>query len=274
MTTTVYSSYRSDDILCNHHRLDVSGDYSSHSHDAYEFVFLKTGNIAYMIEGKVYHPTRNCLVLVRPGEIHSMKFLDHTTYERYDLIFDEKNLETDICRRIPRHVSMIHFDDNQTVIDLFEKTDRYIDTFDEEALNTLLHHLIEEILFHVLLSSGDQDPEDTYTVNPVIQQAVRYINKNITQPLSIDMICSTLYITKSHLHHLFMKYLKITPKKYILSKKLTLAQKKLHAGESATDVAFACGFTDYSTFYRDYKGYFGYAPSMEPEKKVVHKTYI
>lgn len=273
MERIIYASHRSDDLLCNHQRLGVSGDYGSHSHDAYEFIFLKSGNIAYMIEGKVYHPTQNCLVMVRPGEIHSIKFLDDTDYERYDLIFDEKNLGTDICRRIPRHISMIHFDDNQTVIDLFEKTDQYIALFDEDSIHTLLHHLIEEILFHILLSSGKQDSEETYTVNPVIQQAVRYINKNIAKPLSIDLICSQLYITKSHLHHLFVKHLKITPKKYILSKKLTLAQKLLHSGETPTDVAFACGFVDYSTFYRDYKSYFGYAPSMEPDKKVVHKVY-
>jgi AraC-like DNA-binding protein len=89
----------------------------------------------------------------------------------------------------------------------------------------------------------------------------------------IDEICNELFITKSHLHHLFMKHLNITPKKYITSKRLAMAQREISFGAKPTDVYVKCGFSDYSTFYRAYKNQFGRPPSEKGDNEhtiVVH----
>jgi AraC-like DNA-binding protein len=78
---------------------------------------------------------------------------------------------------------------------------------------------------------------------------------------NIDEICGELFITKSHLHHLFIKHLNITPKKYITSRRLAVAQREISLGAKPTEVSVRCGFTDYSTFYRAYKKLFGHPPS-------------
>ena len=101
-----------------------------------------------------------------------------------------------------------------------------------------------------------------------IDKAIEYIEKNITQNFTLETLCNQLYINKSHLHRLFLKHLQITPKKYITSKRLEFAQKLLRRGAKPIDVYLYCGFSEYSTFFRDYKKHFGYSPSQEADKKI------
>ena len=121
----------------------------------------------------------------------------------------------------------------------------------------LLTHITEEVLFNVLLLSQKENINDDYTTNAVIMHATRYINEHITENLLLENICKELYITKSHLHRMFVTYLNTTPKKYITMKKLRLAQAEMQTGSHPTEVATRYGFENYATFYRNYKRHFG-----------------
>ena len=99
--------------------------------------------------------------------------------------------------------------------------------------------------------------------NPLIAEALAYIDENLTTLSGVDEICEHLYITKSHLHHLFTKHLGVTPKRYVNSKRLLYAQHLIRQGKRATEAAIAVGYSDYATFFRGYKNYFGYPPSEE-----------
>ncbi len=46
-------------------------------------------------------------------------------------------------------------------------------------------------------------------------------------------------------------------------KRLLAARAMLQRGESAQKSAYACGFSDYSAFYRAYQKRFGHAPSAD-----------
>jgi AraC-like DNA-binding protein len=98
-------------------------------------------------------------------------------------------------------------------------------------------------------------------LTPTVQEAVKYIEENLCTVGGIDEICRELYISKSHLHHLFATELDTSPKKYILDRRLDRARQALATGERATEIYSECGFGDYTTFYRNYRSYFGHAPS-------------
>ena len=155
---------------------------------------------------------------------------------------------------------------------LFQKIDYYLKTLEPEELENILLHIIQEALYNVRLASKTRHLNN-YRVNPLINDAIKYIDANILKPLTIDTISEELHITKGYLHKLFVKYLQIPPRQYILSKKLAIAQRELRMGAKATDVYLTCGFTDYSTFYRCYKKQFGHAPSEEINATIVREIY-
>ena len=253
----------------NHIYNDDSADFTLHSHDVWEMIFLKKGSISYIVEGKDYRLSKNCLFLSRPSEMHAIKFHDKREYERYNVLFDEKGLSSDICSLIPPETCVINFDGNTLIADIFKKMDYYCQHFEGHILKNVLSHLTEEALYNVLVAARDLHQENIYTVNPTINKALVLIETHLTESLSIDSICEELFITKSHLHHLFVKYLGTSPKRYIMSKRLLLAQRELRAGRKPTDVCLNCGFSDYSTFFRDYKKCFGHAPSEEITAKII-----
>ena len=98
-------------------------------------------------------------------------------------------------------------------------------------------------------------------LSPLISEALGYINRNLCSPLDIGQIAAGLYVSESYLFRLFKKELHQTPLKYIREKRLMLARKMLSEGERPMAVCTRCGFSDYTTFYRNYVGFFGRAPS-------------
>ena len=67
-------------------------------------------------------------------------------------------------------------------------------------------------------------------------------------------------MSESFLFRLFKRELHQTPLKYIREKRLMLARKMLSEEERPTAVCTRCGFSDYTTFYRNYVGFFGCRP--------------
>jgi len=247
-------------------------DIIMHSHDICEILFLKKGDLTYNVEGRSYHLTKNCMILTRPFERHNLIFNSPTEYERYVFLFDEKKLTSGIYEKVPSNIDVINFDGNSLVCGLFQKINYYLDNLEKEELENILTHIIQEILYNIRLTASTDSPKNAKG-NPLIQNAIRYIDTNILTALSIDAVCEELHITKGYLHQLFVKHLQITPGQYIITKKLAIAQKELRMGAKATDVYLFCGFTDYSTFYRHYKKLFGHAPSEEINSSIVREIY-
>ena len=242
-------------------------DYSSepHTHEVCELLFLKKGNPGYFVEGKNYKLGKNSLVISRAGDRHKIYFDEPSPYSRYNILFDEKNIPFDLFTKIPSKLDIINFDGNTIVSDLFKRADYYFDHFEGEKLGKLLVGITEELFYNISIAIDENAVADCESAssNPVIAAALAFIDENLTSNLSIDTICEQLYITKSHLHHLFTNHLQISPKKYILSKRLNLAKRAIRTGLKPIEACMQSGFSDYSTFYRDYKKFFGHSPSRE-----------
>ena len=88
-------------------------------------------------------------------------------------------------------------------------------------------------------------------------------NENLFTLNSIEDIAQHLFVSESYLFRLFKSELHQTPKKYIMDKRLLCAQKMIAEGEKPVAVCEACGFGDYTTFYRNYSAFFGHSPSDE-----------
>ena len=99
------------------------------------------------------------------------------------------------------------------------------------------------------------------TLSPIISKALKYANDNLCTITDIGEIAESLFVSESYLFRLFREELHQTPKKYIMEKRLLLAEKMISSGEKAVSVCKQCGFGDYTTFYRNYTAFFGHSPS-------------
>lgn len=255
--------YESKTLCISHNTSNRSVPFIPHTHKSWELIFIKSGDLSYIIGNNIYQAGANTLLIARPSVIHSISFNTPEMYERYRIFFDESLFSKDLLAQIPQGLDVIDFNGNTLVNDLFQRMKLYSDAFEPEATKALLENTLQELLYHIANAARSWSKVKAQTNRPTIVKAIEYVNTHITEPLNIDAIATELFITRSHLHHLFVKHLNTTPKKYILNKKLLLAQRDLRLGYKPIEVCARCGFSDYSTFYRDYRLCFGYPPSKE-----------
>ncbi len=270
------SEYSDNSFIYNHLRYtDVEWPcVPPEAHDVFEIICLKKGDITYLVEGKTYHVTENSMILTRPDKRHIIYFNERSEYDRYDLMFDKSILLPEIYDALPQHLDVINLEGFPVVLNLFEKMDFYYAHYSGAALKNILVHLVEEIFYNVIVLCDDvyeKKTEHSYTANSAVLKAITYIEQNLNRHFTLDTLCKELYITKNKLHLLFLQHLQITPKKFIITKRLEAAQKALRHGMKPTDVYVECGFLEYSTFWRNYKRHFGCAPSNEPNRKTMRE---
>ena len=258
-----YFNYAYNNLYISHNLSNRTLPFVPHTHNAWEIILIKSGDISYIVGNKIYQAGPETLLLAKPSTVHSISFNTAEPYERYRIFFEDAFLPEGLMQKIPDDLDLLDLKENEFTLSLFEKLRFYVDEFDQETSQLLLQNTILELIHHMLHAAQSLKQIKAMTKQPTIVRATEYINMHITEQLNIDDIATDLFITRSHLYHLFVNHLNTTPKKYIIHKKLLLAQRDLRMGYKPIEVCTRCGFTDYSTFYRDYKAQFGYPPSKE-----------
>ena len=262
MKDILYCNYSDGSMFCNHLTRDMSAglSYGSHSHDVYELIFIINGDVRYTSGGGEYRLSRGDLIISLPYEEHSL-IPCGTSYERYDILFDERMLGFPFSEKLRGGVAPVRFSGNETVSSLLPKLDYYAAELSGDAKREILHSVVREICVNILsLIDGVQKNSE---VNPTVSEALKYIDGHLMTISSVEEIARAIFITKSHLHHLFAEHHDTTPKRYITGKRLELAKKQIENGARPTDIYSRFGFSDYSSFFRAYKKHFGAGPSVK-----------
>ena len=235
--------------------------YSMHTHNAYELIYFLDGDASHVIEDRKYKLKRGDLILIRPMSYHFIQIEGQARYERYDILFDPKAHGVEGVELLPEGLEVVSLTGNPLARDVFRRCDLYRQGCSEEDFSRLLPHLLSELFFSLRTFSGDGLATEGAKLSPLISEFLGYVNRHLCSPLDIGQIAGRLYVSESYLFRLFKKELHQTPQKYIREKRLMLARKMLAEGERPTAVCIRCGFSDYTTFYRNYVAFFGCPPS-------------
>lgn len=240
---------------------NFSLDISTHTHEGWEFLFVKNGSLSYTVDGMVFDIKPNTLIISRPGAVHALKPKGVIHYERYSFDVAEHILNQDLLEAIPADLHVLDVSDNGLILSLYKKIGFYLSKLEGLALKNMIRSIIDELLVNVyLVSKAPSQPMATYS-NPIVTRAIIYIKNHIRQPLTVQEVSDALFITPSHLHHCFVKHLDVTPKQYIMLQKLQMCQQALINTANPTMICQHYGFKSYSTFYRNYQKFYGCRPS-------------
>jgi AraC family transcriptional regulator len=94
-----------------------------------------------------------------------------------------------------------------------------------------------------------------------IMRAVRFIEKNLSSPMSLEEAAAESAWSFFHFHRIFQAVMGIAPGEYLRMRRLSEAARLLSAGDSsAAEVARAVGFGSPEAFSRSFKAQFGRTP--------------
>ena len=88
-----------------------------------------------------------------------------------------------------------------------------------------------------------------------------YIDNNFEKEISLNLLSHIRLTSKYHLLRLFKRYYGLTPKQYLIEKRIEKSKEFLINGMPATETCFAVGFGSPSSFSTLFKNKVGLSPA-------------
>lgn len=257
--------YEGDNVFFKHETTpNMPKDaYSMHSHNMYELLYFVKGDATHVIEDRKYKLKKGDLVLIRPSKYHFIQIDSICDYERYDVLFSPKTKSIDGLSLLDVMPEIINLEEYPMATEIIKKTDFYYKHFTGEDFERILTGLLCELFYLLSVTPATENTDAPSVTSPTLSLALKYINDNLTTLTGVEEVAKNCFVTEGYLFRLFKNELHKTPGKYISSKRLLLAERMISDGEPPTSVYEKCGFSDYTTFYRNYRAFFGKPPSKQ-----------
>ena len=203
---------------------------------------------------------RGALVLIPREKFHQFLVSDHDSYMRCIIGFSLKGDLGELADQVMQDVRVLPSPPKH-ILSLIDQLIRATEHGFEEALEAmLLDSVVTDILFELKMSVKNLIDQNT-TASDVTLRALEYIDEHYAEEITLESIARLLNVSVSMLTHKFKGELGISVYRYITKKRLSMVRQLLERGKPLGHAAQACGFKDYSGFYRLYKSQYGYCPS-------------
>ena len=265
------TGYLKEDFRLFHINDQTKKDFSYHYHDFHKIIVFISGKVTYHIEGKAYHLKPRDILLVSQGAIHKPEIDPSVPYERYifwirdDLSCQELN--TCFQKANDRSFNLVRADSalQERLKDLLPEIEQSLQNkhFGDTVLRNALFTQFMIYINRIFLRTSSSPDKKTYSSDTQVEQLLKYINRNLSENLSIDQLANRFFFSKYHMMRKFKNETGYTIHNYITSKRLLMARSLISQGMPVMKAAQASGFHDYTTFVRAYKKQFGKAPSCE-----------
>ena len=87
-----------------------------------------------------------------------------------------------------------------------------------------------------------------------------YIEQHLSEKISLNDVSRHFYVSESTISQLFRKKMGVSFYRCVTQRRLISAKNLILQDVLLEDVALQTGFSDYSTFYRAFRGEFGISP--------------
>ena len=227
----------------------------------YHELFLFLGGDAEFISDQGKEKLRPMTTVVIPrGSFH--QFVVHgpeAEYTRCVLNFDRV---AELDELIECKLGQVYLTRNEKVAQLFWQMHPLAEAEDRPEARILLKALFAQLL----VSLCEDEAPDPIAFHPLTVSAIAYIAERPGKRIRLDRLAAALHASPSRLSHVFKADVRISLSRYMLEKRLILAHQMIVMGSTPQQAAWACGFEDYSSFYRQYRKMFGLCPSASFSK--------
>ena len=261
--------YRDSNCYMHHTlTLDPATDdfsFKSHSHNMVEVYYFLRGNARFVVEGNVFTLERGNILVMASGQTHHLLLEPSVAYERMALLIDTAAVPPEfeaLSEQIYEGVNLFSLEKKEQI--WFEESFLMITKAPEDMQKNLVFSfasMVFGMLSNKLTRSIEPKIEDD-----IIKKTINYINKNLSNELSLEIIANALFCSKVSLNRKFREMMGCTVWEYVIRRRIYSARQRLFLGGNVNDAYQKSGFSDYSSFFRAYKKVIGTSPSEDLKK--------
>ncbi len=247
-----------------------------HWHDDMEIIYIKKGHGYVTVDLKQYKVSGSTIILILPGQLHSIEQYDDLSMEYENIIFNANMLlprtedasSADFLRpflngkiAVPSVYSAIsnYYDDISRCVDACDE----ICKTKPEGYELFIKGKLYELFF--ILSNRCREEKNPKTLKSLdkIKIIMKYVENHYMEHITIAEIADIAQFSESH----FMRYFKDTMGTsfidYLREYRLTMAARLLLASDaSVLSIAEEVGFDNLSYFNRTFKKEYAVTPSQ------------
>lgn len=257
------------------------GAMTFHYHSFYEIIYVLEGEYASMLENRIYPMKKGDFLLIDQNVMHKYQYVEnrHDSSRRIILWVTPgllaqlggKDMDLSACFRgqesCAYHFPIYYEEMLQGYLLKLAMTesadpplpgarqvlDRGYLTLFFGYLNTLCSR--REYLFN----------RDELVSHPLVEQVADYIEKHLTESLSVELLAEQIHMSKYYFLRKFKEITGVTVHSFVVSKRLIRACELLREGKSVSEACQLTGFQDYSSFLRNFREAFGVPPGKYTE---------
>lgn len=250
--------------------------YQFHGHSFYELRFILHGDVTHYSENAASDLSPGNITIIPPGMFHRVtprnnmkKIADYARVLLYVSTDFMHSLDTEQLKiselfdafgypgtqhlalsdqRIVRLVQPL-----QEIVRKNRDDDPLTHLFNRAQVTLVLAQVAQEVLHTHNTSNKTEDAS-------LVPRVIAYINANLSENLSLDSLSERFFVSKFYLSHQFKQYTQLSLHQYVLTRRMMHAQILLRSGQSPTSVATACGYHEYSSFYKAFLRETGQSP--------------
>ncbi len=243
----------------------------SHTHNCCEIVIYLQELKCLFVNDTMYVSQKPCFFTFRPGEYH---YAIHSKPSRHELYVMHLNQDRFFTLPGGRELLRCLFDreageHNMIILPEEDKQEAFRllnsilslqdSTLPERQLLQLtdMIRLLAILNRHYLCDSNQNSGETA----ELLRRILSYIGNNLTEPLRVADLARQFNISQSTLERIFRSSLTLSPREYIIRRRMDAARQFLRQGLSVTDACSHAGFGDYSHFIADFRRFMGITPA-------------
>lgn len=237
-------------------------------HDFYEIVLVTSGRMEIIVNGISRMMHSGGIAILRPGDVHTKR--DAGNAKHINLAFPAKTFERmfdyigkpDDMERLIQHpsVPLVNLSPGETaLLQMKMKQLALLPHQDTQHVNARLRVLLLECMVNWFIPSFQQNQQGVYP--EWMTSLLSQLDDPANLAQGVEYLSKSSGLSPEHISRSFKRFLGISPRAYLNTKRLNYAANMLHHSDhSILDIAFEAGFTSESSFFRDFSKEFGMSP--------------
>ena len=254
----------------NHSESRHSPNVSEHFHNCYEILFFQKGDAVYMVESKIYELSEGDILITNPRELHCPVFKSDNTYKRSIIFLKQSYLSEFITEKYNPFSALERRktgEQNKIPTDIVKRyeLDKKMDIIGSYYTSDLPEKevMIKAYLMQFLVNLNKIVTTETRASKRTnMDNIIQYINDNLTNKITLDVLSEKFHLNKYHISHTFKEKTGFTVLEYITHKRISYAKELILSDIPLSEVAELTGFSDYSNFYRSFIKITGFSPNV------------